>query len=387
MNKTIASMVALGVAISLPIGFASPAFALNTRLAITVDCDLGETEEDDHVIAPTDVLTITLLNCEGEDAIDDDDTGSAVLNGTTTLTPTAFVLGSGPQQIVVTGSTDIHIADLEIGVIDIDVNSAGPAYTPSSTLLATEVLTLEVGAPETMIRESAIGDPVADDGEGDVYVGGNEECEVIPGEHVYTTFEIDVVIAGDYEFVATAVSPVDEDLVWGEPKYPSSDPFIALYTTFDPANPESGVVACNDDGDESAITAVNEAWFNAGGDDYDGLELYNGDIIDDQWPWLGSTLDVGRYTLVYMPYYAIGSEQFASGEGSVASGYEDDWTPSPQSVTYDMWGPEGGFTSQLADTGVNPTLGIWVAIGLLVVGGSFAVVRRKLAPRGRANLS
>jgi hypothetical protein len=209
MNKTIASMVALGVAISLPIGFASPAFALNTRLAITVDCDLGEEGEDDHVIAPTDVLTITLVNCEGEDALDIDNTGSAVLNGTTTLTGTTFVLDSGPQEIVVTGSTDIHIADLEIGNIDIDVNSAGPAYTPSSTLLATEVITLEVGAPETMIRESAIGDPVGDDGTGDIYLGGKEECQVVPGAHVYQTFEIDVVIAGDYQFVATQVSPVD----------------------------------------------------------------------------------------------------------------------------------------------------------------------------------
>lgn len=387
MKKTTASILAFGVALTLPIGFASPAFALNSRLAITLDCNIGETGEDNHVIAPTDTLVITLLNCEGENATEQDDKDSAVLDGTTTLTSTPTVLTSASHQIVVTGSTERQIADLDIGGPDIDVYSAGPAYEPSSTLLATEVMTLEVDAPETMIRESMIGDPVGDDGDGRIYLGGFEVCEVVPGPHVYETFEIDVVVAGDYEFVATEVNPVDADLVWGEPTFPSSDPFLALYRTFDPANPESGVVSCNDDGDESAIDAVNDAWLVPGQDDFNGLELYNGNIIDRQFPWLAANLEVGKYTLVYLPFYAIGSSQFASGEGSALSGYEDDWTPSAQSVTYDMWGPAGGLRTQLADTGVNPTLGIWVALGMLLVGGSFAVVRRQVLARSVSKLN
>lgn len=368
----------MGSALLLPVAMASPAFALNSRLAITVDCDLGETGEDNHVISPTDVLTITVLNCEDVEAKDYDNNAQAVLDGVTTLTSTAVVLTQATHEVVVTGSQDYMIANLAFGDIDVDLYKASTAWTPSSTLLATRALTLELGAPDTMIRENAIDTP-GDDGEGDIYLGGVQNCDLEPGQHVYSTLEFEILTSGEYEFVATDVSPTDEDIIWGEQQYPSSDPFLALYREFDPANPESGVVMCNDDGDESANSNVNDSWYDSEeGETYRGLELYNGNIIDNQFPWMSVALEAGRYTLVYLPFSAMSSVDFSAGHYADHPNSETTWSPIAQSVTYDMWGPSGGisFEPQLAKTGVNSALGVWVGLGLLVVGATLAFTRR-----------
>ena len=324
---------------------------------------------------------MTLRNCDGIDIEDNDDTGNATMpdntviddSGTQTVYANFFV-------VTVVGAADLGLDD---GDIDVDVYVAGPVDDPTSTLLATEEVTLSLSASETMIREEMIGDPVGDDGSGDIYIAGNEACTVEPGLHVYETLEFTVTKAGTYNFRAVEVSPIDEDLNWGVDKFPSSDPFLAVYETFNPALPETGVVGCNDDSDITGIPAIDDAWDDPSspGDDFEGLVTESGDILHWQFPWFRSSLEPGNYTLVYLPYSTVGSTDFAAGQfGSTSDNSDVTWDPIAQKVTYEMWGPAGGiiFGEELATTGgVEPSFALWAGIGIVGVGVAVAVARRR----------
>lgn len=378
MNLTLKTAATVVAAI-LPISLVSPAFAVDyDRLNITLDCTVGETGEDDHVIKPGEVLTVTFVNCDGLTIADQDDTGNATMPDNTVLDSTDTQLVSGNSfAITVVGEADLEVDESE----DVDVYVAGTIDDPTSTLLATEEVSLELSAPETMLREEMIGDTVADDGSGHIYIDGDESCMLEPGLHVYTTLEFQVTVAGTYDFRGVAVSPIDEDLNWGVDKYPSSDPFVALYGTFNPALPETDLVGCNDDQDVSGITEIDDAW-----NGYEGMVTESGVLVEDQWPWFRTTLEPGNYTLVYLPFSTMGSTDFNLGQFAATSPYNPTfnpelvWEPTAQKVTYEMWGPEGGITfgDELAPTGgVNPSFAVWSGLALACVGVSMAVARRR----------
>ncbi len=381
MKQTLKVSAAL-VAALLPISLATPAFAVEyDRLNITVDCGLGETGEDDHVLAPGEVLTVTFANCSGFTIEDEDNTGNATMpDNTVIVSGNTQTISSNSFVVTVDGEADLDIDDSEP---DVDVYVAGPTDDPSSTLLATEEITIDLSAPETMVREEMIGDPEGDDGNGDIYIAGKEECQVEPGLHVYETLEFTVTTAGTYDFRAVAVSPIDEDLNWGVDTYPTTDPFLAVYETFNPALPETGVVGCNDDNDGTGIPAIDDAWDDPSdpGDSFEGLVTESGDILQDQWPWFQTTLEPGNYTLVYMPFRTVGSTDFAAGQfGSTSGASGVTWDPIAQSTTYEMWGPAGGivFGEGLATTGgVEPSFALWAGIGIVGVGVAVAVARRR----------
>ncbi len=382
--KRTPKVVAALVAALLPITLATPAFAVDyDRLNITVDCDLGEIGEDDHVLAPGEVLTVTFANCSGFTIEDEDNTGNATMpDNTVIVSGNTQTISSNNFVVTVDGEADLEVDDDEP---DVDVYVAEPVDDPTSTLLATEEVTLSLSAPETMIREAMIGDPFGDDGDGDVYLDGKEECQVEPGLHVYETLEFTVTRAGTYDFRAVAVSPIDEDLNWGVDKYPSSDPFLAVYETFNPALPETGLVGCNDDGDDTGVNSIDNAWSGA-----DGLVTESGDILDEQWPWFRTTLEKGNYTLVYMPFSTVGTEDFAAGRFGDTSWSNVTWDPIAQTVTYEMWGPAGGIdvgggpapdAPELAETGVEPTLALWSALFMIGTGAVIMAVRRRREQR------
>ena len=386
----------------LPVTLAAPAYAVvYDRLNITVDCVIGEGLEDDHVIGPAEVLTVTFTNCMGFTLTELNNTGNAtrpdstVLDSslTTTIPTNSFVVTVvGPV-----GPADF-IANLEVDEEeDVDVYLAGTTDDPLSTLLATEDVTIALSAPETMIRAAMIGDPFADDGSGDIYMGGLPTCQVEPGLHVYSTLEFEVTASGLYDFRAVAVSPIDEDLNWGVDKFPSSDPFLAVYEGFDPSDPETDIVGCNDDGDDTGVTAIDNAWNVLGGGTYEGLVTDSGSIMDDQWPWFQATLAPGNYTLVYMPFSVMGTADFNLGQlGALSSSGTSTWDPIAQSVTFEMWGPAGSIVvgggggggggasdgtsdaEALATTGgVEPAFALWAGIGIVGVGVALAVARRR----------
>lgn len=382
--KLLTKIGSIAVVGLLPITLAAPAYAVAyDRLNITVDCVLGETGEDDHLIAPGDVLSVTFTNCDGLDIEDEDDTGNATLPDNTVVDDSGTQTVSGNSFVV----TVVGAADLEVdGDEDVDVSVAGTSDNPNSTLLETEEVTLGLSASETMIREAMIGDPVGEDGDGNVLMGGDPNCQVEPGLHVYETLEFRVTENGEYDFRAVAVSPIDEDLNWGTDKYPSSDPFLALYSGFDPSDPEVNIVGCNDDSDDTGIAAIDDVWLGSG-DSYDALVTESGDMIDDQWPWFRTVLEPGSYTLVYMPYSTMGTDDFALGQFGPTSSHnptdnpELRWDPIEQVVTYEIWGPEGGITlgsEELAATGgVEPAFALWAGLGVISVGVAMAVARRR----------
>jgi hypothetical protein len=368
------------VAALLPISLASPAFAVAyDRLSITVDCVLGEPNEDDHVIAPGEVLNVTFTNCNGLTIEDEDGTGNATMSDNTVIVSgNTQTISSNNFVVTVDGEADLEVDDDDP---DVEVYVAGPVDDPSSTLLATEEITIDLSASETMVREEMIGDPEGDDGGGDIFIAGKEECQVEPGLHVYEALEFTVTSAGTYDFRAIAVSPIDEDLNWGVDTYPTTDPFLAVYETFNPALPETGVVGCNDDNDDTGTPAIDDAWEMNPDYDFEGLVTEAGNILHDQWPWFRTTLEPGNYTIVYMPFSTMGSADFAAGQyGLTSDDNGDTWDPIAQSTTYEMWGPAGGiiFGEELATTGgVEPSFALWAGIGVLGVGVAVAVARRR----------
>jgi hypothetical protein len=378
----------------LPITLAAPAYAVPyDRLNITVDCVIGEGFEDDHVIAPGDVLTVTFTNCNGLTIEDEDNTGNATMPDSTVIVAgNTQTISSNNFAVTVVGAADLEVDNNE----DVDVFVAGTIDDPSSTLLATEDVTLELSAPETMIREAMIGDPVADDGSGDIYMGALPTCEVEPGLHVYRTLNFEVTASGVYDFRAVAVSPIDEDLNWGVDKYPSSDPFLAVYEGFDPNNPEVNIVGCNDDGDDTGVAAIDDEWAD-GGDFFEALATEANVLLDDQWPWFQTTLAPGNYSLVYMPFSTMGTDDFALGRFGATSDATETWDPAAQTVTFEMWGPTGGLVvseedggggggnggaasdvNGLAETGgVEPAFALWAGLGIVGVGVAMGVARRR----------
>lgn len=393
MNK-ITSLAALGIAAIIPVTLATPAFAVDyDRLNLVIDCDLGELNEDDHIIREDETLTINFIDCSGVPIMDDnndginvDYTGWAVYNGTPLDDSNTVTFADDDEIVTVSGGPadlEIDISDSVINNFDVDVYVPLEVDAPDSTLLATETLTLELGGPDTMIREEMIGDPDGDNGDGRIWLGGNETCDMEPGPHIYTTHSFSVEVAGTYDFRSVLVDPIDEDLNWGAPQYPSSDPFLVVYEDFDVNDFEAGVIGCNDDLSETGFADLDAFWTEV--DDvtkYDALLTETGYLLDRQSSWFRTDLEPGDYTLVYMPFSAMGADDFAVGEFDDTSTSDDTWEPVAQSVTYEIWGPEGGFGEEdLAATGVNPAFALWTGLALAGTGVAMTVARRRAESR------
>ena len=347
---TLASLVSLGIHSA---SFADGDF---NRLDFVVDCSLGETGEDDHVITADETLVVSLVNCAEHAIADLDVTGNATMTGSGVLTDSYEEIPSGSVTLTITGDVDLDInfslvepEGPDFIDLDIDIYVAAEATDPSSTLLATRTVSIELSPSEVMIREEAIGTP--GDSGGDIFLGGFETCQIEPGVHVYSTLDFTISETGEYDFRAVEVSPIDEDLNWGVTKYPSSDPFLVVYQDFDPANPEDGVIGCNDDNDDTGVEAIDIQWSGQ-----EALITETGYIVDDQWPWFRADLEPGDYSLVYLTYRTVGIEDFNAGR------YPDDsliWDPTAISVTYEMWGPESGivFTTDSAERSESVVVG------------------------------
>jgi hypothetical protein len=385
--KSFTRFAAIGAAALLPITLATPALAVDfDRLNFTVDCLVGETgAEDNHTLVPGETLVITLANCAGYYVTENDVSATATLTGGVVLDTTEVVVPSGPATITIvasaSGDADIEFHDIdELSTdpsfdIDVDIETPGTVADPESTLLASEELTVALDANEMMIGEELIGDPVGDDGEGDALVGGFASCDVEPGLHVYESLDFTVNESGVYDFRAVAVSPLSAQLNWGLDYTPSSDTFLAVYNVFDPANPDDGVVGCNDDADDNGVDYVEAAY-----DEWDATVTDAGDLMHDRFPWFQSELATGEYTLVLMFYQTAGTEDFNIGEyGETSGSSSETWEPGPQSAVFEMWGPTGGLElgHTLADTGVNPAFALWSGLALAGTGIAITVARRR----------
>ena len=379
MKFSLKSAVALLAASTLPLIAVAPASAVDfDRLNFTVDCLVGETGSDDHTLIPGETLVVTLVNCAGYYVEDDNTSGLATLTGGIVLEDEVYEeIPAGPATITIvgsaTGAADIDFDDTdELSTdpgfdIDINIETAGTVADPESTLLVTEEMVVALDAEEMMVNGEV--------NDGDILLGANEACRLELGLHVYETLDLTITEAGVYDFRAIAVNPVSSHLYWGLDRTPSSDTFLAVYDNFDPANPNNGVVGCNDDADGSGVDYVEVAF-----EENSALVTEAGDLINKRFPWFQSELVPGEYTLVLTFYQTAGTDNFSIGEYETTSEvYGDTWDPAPQSATFEMWGPAGGLElgHTLADTGVDPAFALWSGLALAGTGVAITAARRR----------
>lgn len=322
-----------------------------SRETLTIDCNIGEgvpVVGDDHALMPDETLTVTLLNCDGWNVEDNDANDVMQLGGV--ATNDADVSGDN-VLLVVSGEADIDFDPPDGWVvpetfidppdpgndadIDLDVYVATPATDPSGSL----VLELELVFPVSDLPQFTVGSTTSNEDD-DYFLGGDSDCNMENGHHVYQQFAIGITEAGDYSFLVPWVTPVDEDLYWGAPYYPSQDFFLGLYSSFNKNDPNANLLACNDDREGGYY-----------------LSFGSGDsalIMDDQQPWMNVNLDPGTYTLVLTTYRSVSTESHNIGYFSSTSDYADgaygaNWTPTAMSAFFKLWGPSSNSISPDSD--------------------------------------
>ncbi len=333
MKNPIKSAIAILAVSALPLIAVAPASAsVNPNLSnITLNClDDNYAERDVAFYGPS--VTVTLLNCQSFNLWDWDNTGNASIDGTTTLTNdqvNMIQVDESPEVITLTGPANLEIWDYEVPVngFDVYLNFIEPydMPNPSGAKLLDRSQTIPLVTPDF-----SFGTQENIDNGDELYLGGVESCTINPGRHIYATEEFTVNTGGDYTFRVTGVSPTSGYLTGthDEAGNPMDDVLLAIYRNFDPTNPNSGVIGCNDDLRQLVI----------GGHDYDDNHFnltQQGDYVEGHMPYFGTPLDKGEYTLVFTTWYAYSSADWLSG----GSG---DWTPSDGVVYFDVWGPNGG---------------------------------------------
>ncbi|MFZ4505838.1 MAG: hypothetical protein ACOYNK_05760 [Microbacteriaceae bacterium] len=374
MKFSFKSAVALLAASTLPLIAVAPASAVIPRDAFTFDCNVGQLGEDDHALAPGESVTITFLNCDADafEISDPDATGNATLGGSL-ITATPVAIATDPATVVVDEFAHLNLVDDTQGLYqDININLATTTADPSGVLLETESITL-TSTPSFFVTPA---NSTLNDG-GDALIGGVNECDVEVGDHPYSTVDITISIPGTYTFRVVDTDPVEEDMYFGIDSdfSPVGDNFIALYSSFNPSSVNSGVVGCNDDGDDAGVGA--ELWALA----KDAAESRNqndanvhtstGFILDDQFAWFTATLQPGEYTMVGTLYDEYSESEWLTNL--------DDAEVTEASLTYEMWGPAGGLKlgHSLADTGVNPAFALWSGLALAGTGVAITAARRR----------
>lgn len=234
------------------------------------------------------------------------------------------------------------------------VEEAGAETVPPGTLLFTQDITLAETSPEITVAEN-------DGGSGEHLLDGVSTCGLstdVHGRHVYATLDITVLTGGTYTFRGMASDPAGY-YVGLNPYDPMGDPFLAVYSTFDPTNPDADLVGCNDDLND--VGASNDAEY-----------LADGTIIEGHQPFFSAAFTPGQYTLVLMTWEDMSTSDFATG----FSQWEDDsFAIGDKTDTFQLWGPVGG----LALGHVTPAGPALAATGsavdpIALVGGGIAVL-------------
>jgi hypothetical protein len=330
------TMLAVGSLLAFPVA------ANAAALTVTVDC---ATDEDVAVtMEPGDTLTVTTVNCDYGIADWDLDDGSlysleladvdADLTGGSELVVSSPVAGVGISDWIEFQGVDYYVT--------LDIDLIPNVADPSGTLITTGDATIDGTSAPTLDFTSSSNEF------NEHFVGGLEdECDVIAGMHEYGTLEFHVSESGEYTFRIVGVDPVDPDVdESASGSYPTDDPYLALYSSFDPNSPDDNVVGCNDDREFTS---------------------YNSDdvLLDRQWSEFAADLEPGNYTLVYTSWQTY-----------------DDWAAETegldQTVTFEFWGPAGGLElGTLADTGTNAVTPLnGLGFVLILAGAGLLIARR-----------
>lgn len=234
---------------------------------------------------------------------------------------------------------------------------------PDGGLLFTKDISITSPAAQILVTEN-------DGGSGEHLLGGVSTCGLsteVSGAHVYGTLDITVLKDGTYTFKGLYTAPGGY-YVGLNPYDPIGDPFLAVYSSFDPEAPDAGIVGCNDD-------------LNDLGAEPDAVYRADGSIIEGHVPYFSAALTPGQYTLVLMTWEDLSSENFDAG---YAPWRDRDFQLGTKSTTFELWGPAGGLALghvALAATGVETGYGFAglaaAGVGLVLL----VVARRRRAAR------
>jgi len=169
------------------------------------------------------------------------------------------------------------------------------------------------------------------------FLGRVAGCGIQPGAHVYKTLGVSITTAGDFTFRVISTNPESAQLDNRNPFSAINDPFLAVYQDFDPANPGTGVVGCNDDSGDSGVLSDGET------------------VVDGLFSRFSRTLTPGDYTLVLTTF----------GTASAATWAQ---TGVDQSATFQLWGPQGALEVIEAPRITGNTLPGELALGVPVTG-------------------
>ncbi len=359
------AFIGLGLALAIPgiaqgattAGF-SGTVAANLDTTINLNCSAinEDVSTGDVLAAEGAIVTFNITgSCEtGMMIYSDEADGGITVAGTFTAGSSGGTTypGSVPSTFTVSGNTMLRINKNATAFgLNIPVVVVPDVADPVGTLRQSGDITIAA----TPTLEMTLADNTGDGGHN---LGGNENCALNVGAHAYTTGTLTVDRSGQYSIRVVNTNPLtDSTAGWGA-DLPMNDPFLAVYSSFDPANPDANIVGCNDDGDN-----------NHGDDPADyptqGATLSPKYLINGLYPWFSTKLAAGSYTYVLTTYSQYG----------IAN-----WEGGAQAATVEVW----GLDDALADTGAR-AVPAWVTFGgagLVIAGvalGAASLVLRRRA--------
>lgn len=356
---------------------------------IEVDCSLipGDGTYDfytqlDFAVLPIPVgstVRVETANCtDAYVAID----SYSDTRATATFTPLGGAL-DGVPQVEGTDWTDGDIVSLDTTVYEVGPNTQFALLEgdfPNGYFYIYVPLAVDVADPQgelldditMVIPDNATADLfIADDaqyydGFGDLTLAGFDECGIVAGDHFYAEAEVVIDKRGLYTFRVADLSPISQDIDFLQSSLYLQDPFLALYSSFDPADGHAGVVGCDDDSDLDEFSDYNIT--------------SSGTMISDRYSQFTVELQPGTYTLVLTSYDDESEFILTAAPVSASESDADLKGLSPaalgvnETATIELWYAE----SQLAATGPNPVSGGMLALGLalMTLGGLVFATRR-----------
>jgi hypothetical protein len=271
---------------------------------ISVDCVADNGADLNLWNYESEIISVSFTNCDAYSWFD------KAMNPKSGSLVSPFEITTGDQLLLFdTGSG---------ATVQIETSFLYPARVPPGELQYTENITIGV-------NPKVFSAGPEDNGDGEHRLGGKTLCELDadPSDrHVYTTLDITIVKAGRYTFRSIGSDPMGGYL--DSAFHPIADPFLALYSTFDPKNPDEGILGCNDD--------LNDK-FGYGNDNIAEV-LSDGTWMEGHHPYFAADLEPGEYTLLLTTWRAVSKQAWTTG---VIDGRT--WTPGEATLTFELWGP------------------------------------------------